>query len=78
MADRQKLIAVCLSQVHNFLNTGFLNELSRIGQAEGFGVVGIFTGTREKTRSPVPVSARSSTTCSTRLFLSVTAFMTMT
>ena len=39
MADRQKLIAVCLSQVHNFLNTGFLNELSRIGQAEGFGVV---------------------------------------
>ena len=39
MADRQKLIAVCLSQVHNFLNTGFLNELSRIGMAEGFGVV---------------------------------------
>ena len=39
MADRQKLIAVCLSQVHNFLNTGFLNELSRIGLAEGFGVV---------------------------------------
>ena len=39
MADRQKLIAVCLSQVHNFLNTGFLNELSRIGEAEGFGVV---------------------------------------
>ncbi len=39
MADRQKLIAVCLSQVHNFLNIGFLNELSRIGEAEGFGVV---------------------------------------
>ena len=39
MADRQKLIAVCLSQVHNFLNMGFLNELSRIGEAEGFGVV---------------------------------------
>ena len=39
MADRQKLIAVCLSQVHNYLNTGFLNELSRIGIAEGFGVV---------------------------------------
>ena len=38
MADRQKLIAVCLSQVHNYLNTGFLNELSRIGQPEGFGV----------------------------------------
>ncbi len=39
MADRQKLIAVCLSQVHNFLNTGFLNELSRIGIGKGFGVV---------------------------------------
>lgn len=39
MADRQRLIAVCLSQVHHFLNTGFLNELSRIGIAEGFGVV---------------------------------------
>ena len=39
MADRQKLIAVCLSQVHNFLNTGFLNELSRIAAADGYGVV---------------------------------------
>ena len=39
MADRQNLIAVCLSQVHNSLNMGFLNELSRIGEAEGFGVV---------------------------------------
>ncbi len=39
MADRQKLIAVCLSQVHNFLNTGFLNELSRISAADGYGVV---------------------------------------
>ena len=34
MADRQKLIAVCLSQVHNFLNTEFLNELSRAAAAE--------------------------------------------
>ena len=39
MADRQKLIAVCLSQVHNFLNTGFLNELSRVAAADGYGVV---------------------------------------
>ncbi|MER1993763.1 MAG: substrate-binding domain-containing protein, partial [Eubacteriales bacterium] len=39
MADRQKLIAVCLSQVHNFLNTGFLNELSRIAAGDGYGVV---------------------------------------
>ena len=38
MADRQKLIAVCLSQVHNFLNTGFLNELSRIAAEDGYGV----------------------------------------
>ncbi len=38
MADRQKLIAVCLSQVHNYLNTGFLNELSRIAAADGYGV----------------------------------------
>ena len=38
MADGQKLIAVCLSQVHNFLNTGFLNELSRAAEAEGRGV----------------------------------------
>ena len=39
MADRQKLIAVCLSQVHNLLNTAFLNELSRAGADEGYGVV---------------------------------------
>ena len=39
MADRQKLIAVCLSQVHNFLNTGFLNELSRTVAADGYSVV---------------------------------------
>ena len=38
MADRQKLIAVCLSQVHNFLNTGFLNELSRTAAEDGYGV----------------------------------------
>ena len=39
MADRQRLIAVCLSQVHNFLNTGFLNELSDVAAAQGYGVV---------------------------------------
>ena len=39
MADRQKLIAVCLSQVHNLLNAAFLNELSRAGADEGYGVV---------------------------------------
>ena len=38
MADRQKLIAVCLSQVHNFLNTGFINELSRAAAEDGYGV----------------------------------------
>ena len=43
MADRQKLIAVCLSQVHNFLNTGFLNELSRVAEEDGYGVVVINT-----------------------------------
>ena len=41
MADRQKLIAVCLSQVHNFLNTGFLDELSRAAAAED-SVVAVF------------------------------------
>ena len=39
MADRQKLIAVCLSEVHNSLNTGFLAELGRVASAVGFGVV---------------------------------------
>ena len=43
MADRQKLIAVCLSQVHNFLNTGFLNELSRTVAADGYSVVAFNT-----------------------------------
>ena len=38
MADRQKMIAVCLSQVHNFLNTGFMNELSAAAEKEGYGV----------------------------------------
>ena len=38
MADRQKMIAVCLSQVHNFLNTGFLNELSRAAAEDGYSV----------------------------------------
>ena len=38
MADRQKCIAVCLSQVHNFLNTGFLNELSAAAAEEGYSV----------------------------------------
>ena len=35
MADRQKMIAVCLSQAHSFLNTGFLSDDgSHAGQAE--------------------------------------------
>ena len=38
MADRQKQIAVCLSEIHNFLNTGFINELSTIAAAQGYGV----------------------------------------
>ena len=38
MADRPKMIAVCLSEVHNFLNTGFLNELSAVAAPYGYGV----------------------------------------
>ena len=38
MADRPKLIAVCLSQVHNTLNTGFLTELSDVFADYGYGV----------------------------------------
>ena len=38
MADRQKLIAVCLSQVHSFLNTGFLSELGRAAAENGYGL----------------------------------------
>ncbi len=41
MADRQKMIAVCLSQAHSFLNTGFLVELSRAA-AENDYRVGVF------------------------------------
>ena len=42
MADRQKLIAVCLSQAHSFLNTGFLSELISAAEKDGYGV-GIFS-----------------------------------
>ena len=38
MAERQGMIAVCLSEVHNFLNTGFINELSGICAGLGWGV----------------------------------------
>jgi EAL domain-containing protein (putative c-di-GMP-specific phosphodiesterase class I)/DNA-binding LacI/PurR family transcriptional regulator/GGDEF domain-containing protein len=38
MADRPKLIAVCLSQIHNTLNTGFLTELSSVFSDCGYGV----------------------------------------
>ena len=38
MADRQKMIAVCLSEVHNLLNTGFLNELSAAAAPFGYSV----------------------------------------
>lgn len=38
MADRPKLIAVCLSQLHNTLNIGFMNELSNVFAKEGYGV----------------------------------------
>ncbi len=39
MADRQKLIGVCLSQAHHFLNEGFLSELESAAGKEGFRVV---------------------------------------
>ena len=39
MAGRQKLIAVCLSQVHNYLHTGFLNELGSAAALSGYGIV---------------------------------------
>lgn len=42
MADRQKLIAVCLTQAHSFLNTGFLSELGRAAAEKGYGVA-VFT-----------------------------------
>lgn len=38
MAERQKLIAVCLSEAHNFLNTGFLTELGSAAAKCGYGV----------------------------------------
>ena len=38
MADRPRTIAVCLSEAHSFLNTGFLNELGRAAAAKGYGV----------------------------------------
>ena len=38
MADRPKLIAVCLSQLHNALNIGFLTELSSVFAEGGYGV----------------------------------------
>ena len=39
MAERQKLIAVCLSEAHSVLNTGFLSELNRAAAAQNYGVV---------------------------------------
>ena len=38
MADRQKLIAVCLSEAHSPLNIAFLSELSAVAKPEGYGV----------------------------------------
>lgn len=38
MADKPKLIGVCLSQAHNSPNTGFLNALNGAAAAEGFAV----------------------------------------
>lgn len=38
MADRLRMIAVCLSEAHSFLNTGFLNELGRAAAEKGYGV----------------------------------------
>ena len=38
MADRLRMIAVCLSEAHSFLNTGFLNELGRAAAGKGYGI----------------------------------------
>ena len=38
MAGRLRMIAVCLSEAHSFLNTGFLNELGRAAAEKGYGV----------------------------------------
>lgn len=38
MADRQRLIGVCIAQAHSFLNMGFLSELDRATEKEGYGV----------------------------------------
>ena len=38
MAEKPKLIGVCLSQAHSFPNTGFVSALSKAASAEGFGV----------------------------------------
>ena len=38
MADRQKLIAVCLSEAHSPLNSAFLSELGDVARQEGYGV----------------------------------------
>lgn len=38
MAGRLKMIAVCLSEAHSFLNTGFLDELGRCAAENGYGV----------------------------------------
>jgi EAL domain-containing protein (putative c-di-GMP-specific phosphodiesterase class I)/DNA-binding LacI/PurR family transcriptional regulator len=38
MADKPKLIGVCLSQAHNFPNTGFLNALNSAAAAGGYAV----------------------------------------
>ena len=36
--DKPKLIGVCLSQAHNFPNTGFLNALNSAAAAGGYAV----------------------------------------
>ncbi len=58
MADRQKLIAVCLSEAHSVLNTGFLNELNTAAAAEGYALV-LFNSTTNPYRADETASSRS-------------------
>ena len=58
MADRQKLIGVCLSEAHSVLNTGFLSELNYAAAAEGYSPV-LFNSTPNPYRGEGTASSRA-------------------
>jgi ABC-type uncharacterized transport system substrate-binding protein len=39
MAEKRKLIGICLSQAHTFLKTDLVSELDRAARAKGLGIV---------------------------------------